>query len=98
MARWKPGWRARAVHLCPSCGRALDDLEICECSSPLPRDGLRAKCRHFETRVNYLGRHYINCGGKKYVFPDREARDRYYEECCCGACDTCTIAAKTGSC
>ena len=95
MTRKKRGWRAQAIDLCPECGRELQPYEVCECTSKLPRDGLRARCPQFEARASYKGRHYINCGGHKYSFGDKDERDARYMAYCCGGCEGCPVRDKS---
>ena len=88
MARW---YRPAGVRHCPACGRALEDFEVCECCTPLPRDGLRSRCGHFTARSSYRGKHYLVCAGKKYRFDSLESRDRHYAYFCCADCGRCPI-------
>lgn len=76
--------------MCPTCGRALQAFEVCECASKLPKDGLRATCPRFKARSSYRGAHYISCGGSKYKFGCKESRDLHYMVFCCGGIyDSC---------
>lgn len=88
MTRRTKGWRSDSVRICSFCGRILEPWEVCECTSKLPKDGLRAKCPAFKARASYRGDHYIVCTSKK-LFPSREQRDQYYVNTCCRDCSGC---------
>lgn len=90
MGRRKQGWRSLAARICPDCGRELKQMETCECTSKLPRDGCRAKCPQFKARASYHGRHYISCGPRNYKFVSKDTRDAHYMVFCCGSCTSCT--------
>lgn len=95
MARRKKGWRAESLRTCADCGRVLEAYEVCECSSKLPKDGLRAKCPIFKARSSYHGFHFIVCG-RKLKFESIEGRDLHYMTYCCGICRECSAYKTEG--
>lgn len=91
MPRRKKGRHASTVRTCADCGRVLEAIEVCECTSKLPKDGLRAKCPIFKARSSYRGYHFIVCGGRKLRFEDIDGRDLHYMVFCCGICRECSV-------
>lgn len=84
--------RTRMGRTCTGCGRPLEIGEICNCRQPIQgatRDGLRARCPHFQHRSSYRGCNYIVCGDKKTPHPSRDERNEHYRRFCCGLYGLC---------
>lgn len=47
------------------------------------KDGNTARCPWFETRISFLGGHWIKCTGRCVQFPDKITRDAGYAVYCC---------------
>lgn len=47
------------------------------------RDGLTATCRHFQTRKDYRGGHWVQCAMGQIAFETAWERNQYYKQICC---------------
>lgn len=63
----------------------------------LPKDGMRARCRLFRARSNYMGAYFIDCEKMTMKFGRKGARDAYYlAHCCADGEKGCVMCGKEG--
>lgn len=55
------------------------------------KDGLTAKCRHFDAREDYRGAHWIRCTMGTKAFETAWERNQYYSKICCGHPGSCLL-------